>query len=154
SATTFEEASMSRAVSRFVWFVVVFALQIASLASAQQIDPKMYGGMKWRLIGPFRGGRALAGGGVGRPPNKCDFGSVSGGVWKTTDGGNTWDAISDKQVISSIGAIAIADSDPNVLYAGSGEACIRGNISHGDGVYKSTDAGKTWTNVGLKDTRH
>src|SRR5205807_613598 len=76
------------------------------------------------------------------------------GVWKTTDGGISWDPLFDKQPVSSIGAVAVADSDPNVIYVGTGEACIRGNISFGDGVYKSTDAGKTWTNVGLKDTRH
>ncbi len=121
---------------------------------AQQIDPKTYGGMKWRLIGPFRGGRAITVAGVPSQPYTYYFGAVSGGVWKTTDGGLSWDPLFDKQSISSIGAIAVADSDPNVIYAGSGEACIRGNISFGDGVYKSTDAGKTWTNVGLKETRH
>src|SRR5207253_3021333 len=82
------------------------------------------------------------------------FGATGGGVWKTTDGGISWDPLFDKQPVSSIGAVAVADSDPNVIYVGTGEACIRGNISFGDGVYKSTDAGKTWTNVGLKDTRH
>lgn len=110
--------------------------------------------MKWRLIGPFRGGRVLAVTGIASQPNTYYFGAVSGGVWKTTDGGVTWDPIFDKQRVSSVGAIAAADSDSNVLYAGTGEACIRGNISYGDGVYKSVDAGKTWSNVGLKDSRH
>ena len=127
----------------------------ASLATnAQQVDPKTYDGMKWRLIGPFRGGRVLTVAGVPSQPNTYYFGAVGGGVWKTTDGGNSWDPLFDKEPISSIGALAVADSDPNVIYVGTGEACIRGNISFGDGVYKSTDAGKTWTNVGLKDTRH
>ena len=130
----------------------IFAGAVAS--TAQQIDPKTYNGMKWRLIGPFRGGRALAVAGVPSQPYTYYFGAVGGGVWKTTDGGNSWDPMFDKQGISSIGALGVADSDPNVIYVGSGEACIRGNISFGDGVYKSTDAGKTWTNVGLKDTRH
>ncbi len=118
------------------------------------IDPKTYGGMKWRLIGPFRGGRVLAVAGVPSQPNTYYFGAVAGGVWKTTDGGVSWDPLFDKQSTSSIGSIAVADSDPNVIYAGTGEACIRGNISFGDGVYKSTDGGKTWNSIGLKDTRH
>jgi len=109
--------------------------------------------MKWRLIGPFRGGRVLAVTGVASQPHTYYFGAVSGGVWKTTDGGLTWDPLFDKQAVSSIGSIAVADSDPNILYVGTGEACIRGDISYGDGVYKSVDAGKTWTNVGLKDSR-
>jgi len=136
-------------------FCVLALLALASASTAQQsIDPKTYGGMKWRLIGPFRGGRAITVAGVPSEPNTYYFGAVAGGVGKTTDGGNTWDPLFDKQPISSIGSVAISDSDPNVIYAGSGEACIRGNISYGDGVYKSTDAGKTWANVGLKDTRH
>jgi len=110
--------------------------------------------MKWRLIGPFRGGRVLAVTGVVSQPNTYYFGAVSGGVWKTTDGGLTWDPLFDKQNISSIGSMAVADPDPNIIYVGTGEACIRGNISYGDGVYKSVDAGKTWANIGLKDSRH
>jgi photosystem II stability/assembly factor-like uncharacterized protein len=123
-------------------------------ARAQQIDPKTYGGMKWRLIGPFRGGRVLAVTGVPSQPNTYYFGAVAGGVWKTTDGGVTWDPLFDKQTTSSIGSIAVSESDSNVVYVGTGEACIRGNISFGDGVYRSNDGGKTWKNVGLKDTRH
>jgi photosystem II stability/assembly factor-like uncharacterized protein len=123
-------------------------------AVANTVDPKTYAGMKWRLIGPFRGGRALAVTGVPSQPNTYYFGAVAGGVWKTTDGGVSWDPLFDKQTTSSIGSIAVSNSDPNVIYVGTGEACIRGNISFGDGVYRSNDGGKTWNNVGLKDTRH
>jgi photosystem II stability/assembly factor-like uncharacterized protein len=153
----------SRQSVLFILVVCIAIILSATRVNAQQtdrsvntnaIDPKTYGAMKWRLIGPFRGGRVLAVTGVPSQPNTYYFGAVAGGVWKTTDGGVSWDPLFDKQTTSSIGGIAIADSDPNVIYAGTGEACIRGNISFGDGVYKSTDAGKTWTNVGLKDTRH
>ncbi len=145
-------------MKRFRQFLVllftVFLIFAAAGVNAQQIDPKTYGGMKWRLIGPFRGGRVITVAGVPSQPNTYYFGAVAGGVWKTSDGGNTWDPLFEKQSVSSIGAVAVSDSDPNVIYAGSGEACIRGNISYGDGVYKSTDAGKTWVNIGLRDTRH
>ena len=123
---------------------LLFVFFLALAANAQQIDPKTYGGMKWRLVGPFRGGRVLAVTGVPSQPNTYYFGATGGGVWKTTDGGNSWDSLFDKQPVSSIGAIDVADSDPNIVYVGTGEACIRGNISFGDGVYKSTDGGKTW----------
>ena len=123
-------------------------------STTPEIDPKLYGAMKWRLIGPFRGGRALAVTGVTSQPNTYYMGAVAGGVWKTNDGGITWDPLFDKQSVSSIGAIAVSESDPNVVYAGTGEACIRGNISFGDGVYRSNDGGKTWINVGLKDSQH
>ncbi len=125
-----------------------------SIAVCAQVDPALVNGMKWRQIGPFRGGRVLAVTGVPGDPNTYYFGAVAGGIFKSTNGGMTWTPTFDHQSTSSIGAIALADSDHNVLYAGSGEACLRGNISYGDGVYKSTDAGKTWTNVGLKDSRH
>ncbi len=127
----------------------------ASAGSAPEpYNAKLFSGMKYRLIGPFRGGRSLAVTGVVGEPGVYYFGAVAGGVWKTVDAGVSWKPIFDKEPIASIGAIAVAPSDPNVIYVGTGESCIRGDISYGDGVYKSTDAGKTWKNVGLKDTRH
>jgi photosystem II stability/assembly factor-like uncharacterized protein len=131
--------------------LVVLSFVIASLA---QVDPLLIGGMQWRQIGPFRGGRVLAVTGVPGDPNTYYFGAVAGGVWKSTNGGVTWAPTFDKQSVSSIGAIAVADADHNILYVGTGEACLRGNISYGDGVYKSTDGGQTWKNMGLKDSRH
>jgi photosystem II stability/assembly factor-like uncharacterized protein len=144
---------VGRLTRSFYFSAILFAFSVSSFAQSS-VDPKVYEGMKWRLIGPFRGGRSLTAVGVPSQPNTYYFGAVSGGVWKTTDGGFTWEPIFDKQNVSSIGSIAVADSDPNVVYVGTGEACIRGNISYGDGVYKSLDAGKTWTNIGLKDSRH
>ena len=119
---------------------------------AGAIDEKLFKGMQWRQIGPFRGGRALAIEGVPGEPDTYYFGAVAGGVWKTIDGGANWTPLFDKENISSIGAIAVAPSDHNVVYAGTGEAAIRGNTTYGTGVYKSIDAGKTWKNVGLKDS--
>jgi photosystem II stability/assembly factor-like uncharacterized protein len=111
--------------------------------------------LRWRCIGPFRGGRVVAVAGSYRDPSTFYFGACAGGVWKTTDGGNYWRPISDGFLTtSSVGALAVAPSDSNVVYAGTGETTIRIDVSHGDGVYKSTDAGRTWTNVGLGDTRH
>ena len=109
--------------------------------------------MKWRQVGPFRGGRALAIEGVPGEPSTYYFGAVAGGVWKTTDGGANWTPIFDKEAISSIGAIAVAPSDHNIIYVGTGEYAMRGNVTYGAGMYKSLDAGKTWKNIGLKDTR-
>ncbi len=111
-------------------------------------------GMKYRLVGPFRGGRVLAVAGVPGNEDTYYFGAVAGGMWKTTDGGLNWHPLWDKfpEASPSIGAVAIAPSDPNVIYVGTGEACIRGNIVMGNGVYKSTDAGKTWKFIGLRDT--
>src|SRR5689334_7682243 len=119
--------------------------------------PRIEGPLKdirWRQIGPFRGGRVLAVAGVTSQPQVYYFGATGGGVFKTTDGGATWIPVSDGQFANGdVGAIAVAESDPNVVYVGMGEACIRGNASPGDGVYKSTDAGRTWKNIGLKDTQ-
>src|SRR5437879_10868827 len=121
--------------------------------TAVAIDEKLFNGMRWRQVGPFRGGRALAIEGVAGEPDTYYFGAVAGGVWKPTDGGATWTPLFDKQPISSIGAIAVAPSDHNVIYAGTGEAAIRGNTTYGTGIFKSIDGGKTWKNVGLKDSR-
>lgn len=122
--------------------------------AAQNVPPGLYDSMQWRLIGPFRGGRVEAVAGI--PGNRLVyyFGSVAGGVWKTVDGGHTWLALFQKEPVSSIGALAIDPADPEVIYVGTGEACPRGDMSFGDGVYKSTDGGKTWSHLGLNNTRH
>src|SRR6266508_3871826 len=121
-----------------------------SLVPSPAFDTSLYNALEWRQIGPFRGGRVTAVAGHAAEPLTFYFGGTGGGVWKTTDGGLTWAPISDKDFrAGSIGAIEVAPSDPNVIYVGTGESPIRGNVSPGNGVYKSTDAGKTWTHVGL-----
>jgi photosystem II stability/assembly factor-like uncharacterized protein len=121
-------------------------------AETKPEDP-LFKGMKYRVIGPFRGGRSLTASGIAGDPNTYYFGSTGGGVWKSTDGAMTWHPMFDKEGTSSIGSLAVAPSDPNIVYVGTGEACLRGNISHGDGIYKTLDGGKTWKNVGLRDSR-
>src|SRR4029077_1987873 len=128
------------------------AAQNATVTSAAHEDP-LFKGMKYRVIGPFRGGRSLTASGIAGDPTTYYFGATGGGVWKTTDGAVTWTSVFDKQGTSAIGSLAIAPSDTNIVYVGTGEACIRGNISHGDGIYKTVDGGKTWRNVGLRDSR-
>ena len=115
-------------------------------------DP-LFRGMKYRSIGPYRGGRSITASGIPGDPTTYYFGATGGGVWKSTDGANTWSPIFDHDGSPGIGSIAVAVSDPNVVYVGTGEGCLRGNIAQGDGVWKSVDAGKTWKNVGLKDSR-
>jgi photosystem II stability/assembly factor-like uncharacterized protein len=132
-------------------------LLLLATALAQQPDTPqdLMKSLRFRLIGPFRGGRSIAAAGVASEPKTYYFGSVGGGIWKTTDAGITWNPIADGQLkTGDVGAIAVSDSDPNVIYAGMGEACVRGNASNGDGVYKSVDAGRTWKNVGLQQTYH
>lgn len=118
------------------------------------INPTLYGAMKWRLIGPFSGGRTEAVTGVPGEPDTFYFGAVAGGVWKTTDAGNTWIPVFDHEPTQAIGAIAVAPSDPNVVYVGSGESDPRGDSTYGDGMYRSVDAGHTWQPIGLEKTRH
>ena len=123
----------------------------ATLASAA--DPALFGALKWRSIGPYRGGRALAVAGIPGNPDTFYFGSVAGGVWRTNDAGATWQPLTDGTPISSVGALAIAPSDHNVIYVGTGEAAPRGDMTYGDGVYKSIDGGRTWSHIGLTDSR-
>src|SRR5260370_14978638 len=108
----------------------VLAMALAILAVAQSYNEAQFKGMKWRDIGPYRGGRVLAVTGIPGSPFTYYFGAVAGGVWRTNDGGVSWQPISDKSVISSIGAIAVSESNPNVIYVGTGESCLRGNISY------------------------
>ncbi len=119
-----------------------------------QYDQKLYEGLRWRELGPFRGGRSSTVTGVPGQPNLYYFGAVGGGVWRTKDGGQTWENITDSYFGGTIGAVAVAESDPNVIYVGEGEQTLRNNVSSGWGVWKSTDAGASWKHIGLSDSRH
>ncbi len=123
------------------------------MSEIQELD--LEGLLRWRCIGPFRGGRVVAVAGTRQDPSTFYFGAVAGGVWKTTDAGTYWRPVSDGFfTTASVGALAVAPSDANVVYAGTGETTIRIDVSHGDGVYRSTDAGRSWRNLGLRETRH
>ncbi|MDB4874782.1 MAG: repeat-containing glycosyl hydrolase [Gemmatimonadetes bacterium] len=148
-------------LSRFAALLVLPAA-LAGQRAAPTLDSARYAsgprelrGLRWRLVGPFRGGRAVAVTGDPTKRNVFYFGAVNGGIWKTTNGGASWANITDgKSNISSVGAIAVAPSDPNVIYAGGGEADFREDWTYGDGMYRSTDAGQTWQSLGLQDARH
>ena len=120
----------------------------------QEIPISRLGGLEWRMVGPFRGGRSATVSGVIGNRNLYYMGTAGGGVWKTTDGGQTWENISDGFYGGSIGAIAVSESDPNIIYVGEGEETVRGNVSSGRGIWKSTDAGKTWQFIGLEQSEH
>jgi len=136
---------------RRISLLVVLATSLLATKSSAQIEPRMYSEMRWRMIGPHRASRTKAAAGIPDQPNVFYIGAVNGGVWKTTDYGRTWNPIFDDQPTGSIGAIALAPSNPNIVYVGSGEGLQRPDLSIGDGIYKSTDAGKTWTHLGLRD---
>src|SRR5437867_3347889 len=131
--------------------IFVAALLVASSRLSAQRDPSYFNSMQWRCIGPHRGGRTVGAVGVAQQPNVFYIGVNNGGVWKTTDYGRTWLPIFDDQPTGSIGDVAVAPSNPNVIYVGSGEGLQRPDLSVGDGVYKSTDAGKTWVHSGLRE---
>src|SRR5882724_9951414 len=164
------------AVTGTAWFALVLLISSVSLAQKQaesqrERKPKeqaaavenatpapknedpTFRGMKYRIGGPFRGGRSLTASGIPGDPTTYYFGATGGGVWKSTDGALTWTSVFDTEGTSAIGSLAVSPSDPNIVYVGTGEACLRGNISHGDGVYKTLDGGKTWKNTGLRDSR-
>ncbi len=142
-------------IQRIALVIVAGACGMTWLAAAraQEIPPSAYQELRWRMIGPFRGGRTRAATGVPSEPNVFYVGQVNGGVWKSNDYGRGWNPIFDGQPTQSIGAIAVAPSDPNIIYVGSGEGLQRPDLSVGDGIYKSTDAGKTWTHLGLRDSQ-
>jgi len=132
--------------------LLAFALA-SSLALAVTYDSSLFNALKWRNIGPNRGGRSITCAGTSSRPLEYYFGAVGGGLWKTTDGGTAWNPVTDGQITSSsVGAVAVSESNPDVVYIGMGETELRGNIMQGDGVYKSTDAGKTWHHIGLANT--
>src|SRR5512133_2416071 len=144
---------------RFAAAIAVAAVALAwsgwrSVEAQGSMNPGLYSGLKWRMLGPFRGGRVDAVSGVPGRPNEFYFGAVNGGGWKTIDAGRIWLPIFDSQPVASIGALAVAPSAPDTVYVGTGESTLRDSVGYGNGMYKSTDAGGTWTHIGLDDTQH
>ena len=139
---------------RLALAALAMAASWSAALEAQTVQPTALNGLRWREIGPARGGRSVAVSGSVARPNEYWMGTTGGGVWKTTDGGTNWQPMTDRAFGGTIGAIAVAPSNPDIVYVGGGETDIRGNTSHGDGLWKTTDAGRTWTLMGLKETRH
>lgn len=137
----------------FILPVTLLICLMPQLLAAQRFDQSTFAGMQWRMIGPFRGGRVNGVSGVPGQPNTFYFGSVGGGLWKSNNSGRTWTPVFDDTGIASIGAIGVAYSQPNTVYVGTGEADMRSQISYGNGMYKTTDGGKTWSQIGLENTR-
>ena len=137
-----------------VFAAIIFVLAATPSGQQSGLDPSLYGGLHWRMIGPFRGGRVDAVSGVPGRPYEFYFGHVNGGVWKTVNAGRTWVPVFDGQPVASIGAIAVAQTNPDIVYVGTGESTLRDSNGYGNGVYKSTDAGRTWTHLGLDLTHH
>ncbi len=137
------------------------ATRVAARPAASQpalapviLDSTLTRNYQWRNLGPDKGGRSIASSGVKGQPKVAYFGAIGGGLWKTTDSGDNWFPVTDGQITSaSVGAVAVSESNPDLVFIGMGESCIRGNIMPGDGVYRSKDAGKTWTHVGFKQRR-
>jgi photosystem II stability/assembly factor-like uncharacterized protein len=144
---------LSRGLMAAVHFPPPDHAEAAAIAAAQEAAA-LYSGLHWRMLGPFRGGRVDAVTGVPGRPNEFYFGSVNGGVWKSIDAGRVWKPVFDGQPVASIGAIAVAPSAPDTVYVGSGESTLRDSMGYGNGVYKTTDAGATWSHLGLADTQH
>ena len=138
-----------KSISRVIFLLLLLSLSV----NAQQLDPNLYSNLRWRMLGPFRAGRVNAVSGVIGQPDIFYFGSVGGGLWKTQNAGRTWTPIFDSTSVASIGAIAVAPSNTNLIYVGTGEPDMRDSIAFGDGVYKSSDAGKTWQHLGLENTK-
>lgn len=141
-------------MNRFLTSALLLLSIISASAQKKGVDPSLLSSTSWRNIGPFRGGRSAAVTGVAGKPDLFYFGGTGGGVWRTQDGGRTWENISDGFFGGSIGAIEVAPSDHNVIYAGGGECTVRGNVSYGSGMWKSEDAGRTWKSAGLPESRH
>ncbi|NVJ88753.1 MAG: glycosyl hydrolase [Flavobacteriaceae bacterium] len=145
---------MKKIILLFIGLLVFENTKVNAQNKSDKVSEEYFSAVEWRNIGPFRGGRSAAVTGVSGKANLFYMGATGGGVWKTTDAGNTWQNISDGFFGGSVGAVAVSESDNNVMYVGMGEKTVRGNVSSGDGMWKSVNAGKTWTHVGLKNSRH